>query len=178
MQLDPKDRRSYEQRNFFEREANPRVDGFTIFIAVLSAILVSWLIFYLYLQWEVRQAEEMARKQLEHFTLQIQAETQRSKAQMEARRRHAEEQAILRAEENRRIAEDAHRAEEARRAERLAAIQANITKQKAWEEFYKPIEGCEASNLNRDTLKCGNDHARAKKKFEDMWASPSKRSYP
>ena len=120
----------------------------------------------------------MARKQLEQFSMQIQRETIRTRMQMETRRQAAAEQARLHAEQTRIKAEETRLAQEALRAQQLAAIQANIDKQKAWKEFYKPTVGCETSNQNRDILKCGNDHARAKKKFEDMWASPPVTRYP
>ncbi|MEY3747119.1 MAG: hypothetical protein RL194_578 [Pseudomonadota bacterium] len=166
MKLDDEDTRNYQQRMFFENEEKKRthVDGITIFIAVLAAIIVAWLIRDAYINWQTEKAlkqlslqlaisAEQSQKQLRQLQLQREYANAkaREKAQLEAKAKQQQELMI--------------------RAQKAAAIKNMGEKEKAWDLYYKPAAGCESSNLNRETIKCGNDYIRARKKFEDEWAS-------
>lgn len=44
-----------------------------------------------------------------------------------------------------------------------------IEKEEAWKKFYKPVRECGDYTRNSDMIKCGNQHAQARKQFEEDW---------
>jgi phosphoglycerate-specific signal transduction histidine kinase len=170
MKLEPDEIRNNAIDDFFNKDESKSnaVTPLTIFFAVLAAILVAWFIRAAYVEWQVRKAVELFNQQMANITYQSQKQMKQIQLQnqqrIEAARRAQEEKALQLKLEKRRVEQ-----------ERQAAISAGINerrkKEEAWERFYKPVSGCEASNDNKDLMKCGNDYARAKKKFEELWAN-------
>ena len=168
MKLDPEDFQTYKQRLLFEnKESLP--NGFTIFFAVLCAILVAWLIGAAYLEWQMRQALHEMNHQAEVAARQSQVNMRQIQLNNEARHSQAQEaarlQAVKRAEEKRQQLQQHYEALEHANALKIAEARKN----QAWERFYKPVAGCEAGNLNRKTVKCGNDYIRSRRLFEAKW---------
>lgn len=162
MQLDQDEIRSYQQTKYFENTKSVP-DPFAIFIAVLAAILVAWFIRVAYVEWQIRQVVNIVSQEMVLINQQSQKSIER--IQIEARLR---QEAALEME---RLKVEIKQQDE---LDRRAAIQAEIdlakSKEQAWQSFYKPIPGCESSNNNKDFIKCGNDHAKAIKRFESQWA--------
>lgn len=162
MQLDPDEIRSYQQTKYFENNKSSP-DPFAIFIAVLAAILVAWFIRVAYVEWQIRQVVNIFNQEMVLLNQQSQKSIERM--QIDARLR---QQAAL---EHERLKVEIKQQEE---LSNRAAIQAEIdlakSKEQAWKRFYKPISGCESSNNDKDFIKCGNDHAKAIKRFESQWS--------
>lgn len=171
MQLDPDEIRNYQQDYFSNQNAKKSVDvnPFTIFLAVLAAILVAWLIRAVYIEWQVRQAINIFNQELQVINEQTQRNLekiqQQSLATQEAanERQRQAEVAIYKSK----LAK--HQQEAAKQAEEDAEIQGRNDKANAWVAFYKPSKACESEN--KDIVYCGNEYARAKNKFETQWAA-------
>jgi hypothetical protein len=158
MRLDREDIPKHHLNNrFFEKPEPTPVNGLTIFIAVLAAILVAFFLREAYLQYQIRQAAEMFAQRFEISQKQFQQN-------LEANRR-----AQLERIQQQKLAQ--YRVEQQKQAAISAGIQERRMKNQAWERFYKPIKGCESSNDDKDLMKCGNDHLKAKTQFEKLWAS-------
>jgi hypothetical protein len=166
MKLDDEDIRSYQHRMFFENEEKKRthIDGTTIFFAVLAAIIVAWLIRDAYINWQTEQALKQVSQQLAISAAQAQKQLQDLQLQREYANAKGRERAQLEAEAKRQH-------ELMIRTQKAAAIRNMGEKEKAWNLYYKPAAGCESSNQNRETIKCSNDYIKARKKFEDDWAT-------
>jgi hypothetical protein len=168
MNLKPDEIRNNGVDQFFNKPESSPVTPLTIFFAVLAAILVAWFLKSAYDEWQIRRAIHAFNQQMSTITYQSQQQMQQiqlqSQQRIEANRRAQEEKALQIKLEKRRI-------EEEKQAAITAEINERKSKQLAWENFYKPVKGCESSNDNKDLMKCGNDHAKAKKKFEELWAS-------
>ncbi|MFT5719285.1 MAG: hypothetical protein ACI9T7_003498 [Oleiphilaceae bacterium] len=158
MKLDRDDIPKHHLRNsFFDKPETKNVDGFTIFIAVLAAISVAFFLRAAYNEWQLRQAVEM-------FSQRLVATQKHNQQRIEVNKKEREEQAF-----QQKMAK--YRVEQSKQAAISAGIQERKAKVEAWENFYKPIKGCESTNDDKDLIKCGNDHLRAKAKFEKLWAS-------
>lgn len=154
--------------DYFNEPAPSPITPLTIFFTVLAAILVAWFLKSAYDEWQIRRAINVFNQQMSAVNYQ----TQKSLEQMQLRNQQKIE-ANQRAKEEKLMAlEMLNRRNE---QERQAAINERRSKELAWENFYKPIRGCESSNDNKDLMKCANDYARAKKTFEAQWASNNAR---
>ncbi len=158
MKLDREDIPKHHLRERFFDKPEPRpLDAFTVFVAVLAAILVAFFLRATYNEWQVRRAvlafqEQVAVTQKHH--------QDRIEASRKARAEKIYQQKMAK-----------YRAEKQKQAAISAGIKERNMKAKAWEDFYKPLAGCESSNDDKNLLICGNDYAKAKKKFEALWAS-------
>lgn len=171
MKLDPDEIKDYEQRRFFEKEAPSSLSGSTIFFAVLGAILVAWVLREAYTRWEIEQALVAFNQQIAVINAHTQEQLRRSQLQAEAMRAAATERARMQEEVNAQLGAEKIQQENDKRVQAVANAQEAARKEKAWEAYYKPIVGCEAENPNRETIKCGNDYIKAKRKFESDWLS-------
>lgn len=162
MKLDPDDIRSYEQRAYFDKNEQKGPSGLTIFISVLLAIIASWLIAVAFISWQARQAVEAFNQQAAVISAQSQERMVKIQAQQVAIREEAE--AKVRFEALR-----VQREKEENQARLVAIAAEKAREEEAWKAYYKPIEGCEPSNQNREIVKCGNDYIKAKRKFESEW---------
>lgn len=178
MQLDKEDEERYRQRAFFEKKPAESLNPMSIFFAVLAAILVSWFLHQLYMEWQLRRALTIFNQQMEISTRQSQRELRSIQRQSQAQFREMQLSNQARVEA---LAEQSRRREETRVRQNLAEIQRNIeieatrkseaNKEILWKVFYKPSPGCEAENPNRELIKCGNDYINARRRFETSWAA-------
>lgn len=152
MKLDKEDIDSYYQRQFFNEPKSPKINGTTIFFAVVAAIIFCWFLKGMYEEWQIRRAIAILNEQI---------------AVTEARN---EQRIRLRAEQNQLLRIQKHKAELEQQVVFEAQMAAKNAKEVARKAFYKPVSGCESDNPNRELIKCGNDYARANKQFEENWA--------
>lgn len=171
MQLDDEDIKSYQQRAYFDSKPKQEVNPISIFFAVLAAILVSWFIREAYMEYQARKALEMLNQQLSIINEQTQRQFEKIQLQTEAMNARAQENTRLRAQaliEQKKIAQQI---DLKNREEISNKVNEQIRKEQAWAVAYKPIKGCEKDNPDKDAIKCGNDYARAHRKFEASWIS-------
>ena len=169
MQLDPDEIRTSRQDSFFDEKKPNEVNPFTIFLAVLAAILVSWFIREAYLEWQVQRAVEMLNQEVAVINAQSQRELQRIQMSAQVAQEAANQRAGAEIEKARlqKLAE--HQQEWDRQAAISAERDVKTKKEQAWFDYYKPVKGCESTNDNKDIIKCGNDFAKAKNNFEAQW---------
>lgn len=167
MQLDPDEIRDYRQESFFRENKSKALSPVSIFFSVLAAILVSWFIREAYLEWQVKQALEVFNQQMNIVNQQSQINLQRIQLQAEQQSRAQAERAY-----QERLAK--HQVELDKQAAIAKQIEERTSKAQAWSDYYKPSKGCDASNENKDLLKCANEHIRAKNNFEAQWALNNK----
>jgi hypothetical protein len=114
----------------------------------LGALLI-WMAIEYRARYEVRQLQQV----LQQSSQEVRAISQHREAQQAANR---EAQRVRHAE---REQADYQRKIDVQRAER--------TKADAWSRFYQPSTQC----LNDTTVECGNQHMRARKEFERLYAA-------
>jgi len=81
----------------------------------------------------------------------------------------ARDHELKRAQEARRAKETALQMDLYQREQKALSLKHDSDKETAWNAYYKPTVGCESSNQNRDTIKCGNDYIKSRNKFEASW---------
>lgn len=169
MKLEPDEIKNNSIDDFLDKDnGSTKLTPESIFVAVLAAILVAWFVKSVYVELRVRY-------ELNKFNQEMAVISKRTQQRFQTMQLNNQQ----RIDENRKAREDkAHqlkmlkyRAEQQKQAVITAGIEERTSKAKAWERFFKPINGCEPSNDNKDLMKCGNDHAKAKKKFEELWAN-------
>ena len=170
MQLDKEEMDSYRQRQFFNESKLSNVSGTTIFFAVVGAIIFCWFLKGVYEEWQVRRALAIFNQQMAIMETQTKNELREMQIRTEVLKAQNEERIRLQTEQSERLKIQKHEAELEQQAIFEAQLVARNTKEVARKSFYKPIAGCESENPNRDLIKCGNDFARANKKFEENWA--------
>jgi len=163
MEYEPNEYRKRAIDNYFEKKQSPSVTPLTIFFAVLAAVLVAFFLRATYIEWQLRQAAEVFKQQMAIGQKQLEQQKRQQLQRFEANRKAREQQLL-----QQRIAK--HRVEQQKQAAISAGITRNI-KYHAWNAYYKPIKDCESSNEEKDLMTCGNDHAKAKKRFETLWAN-------
>ena len=171
MQLDKDEMSSYDQRAFFEKKQTTETNPFTIFLAVLAAILVSWLIREAYLEYQINQVVKVFNQQIQVIDAQTQAQVQQMQLRNEASKAENERLTRIRQEEQEQQKIAKIQIENEKRAKVIADINERAEKDEAWKLFYKPTKGCEPDNPNRDPIKCGNDYIKAHNRFEATWSS-------
>lgn len=171
MQLDPDEIRSYQQQAFFEKDKSAEITPFAIFLAVLAAILVAWLIRAAYVEWQARQAIAMFNQQMQALHEQTTKSIERMQIRQQRIMAEAQEKARLKEEAAYQQKLAIRQMDLDRRAAIAAKNEMAMKKEEAWKNYYKPAKGCESENPNIDLIKCGNDHAKARKLFEASWAS-------
>lgn len=171
MQLDQEDIKSYKQRTFFDPTPKNELNPTSIFFAVLAAILVSWFIRAVYLEYQARQELALFNQYISVINEEIQQQLKNTQLQTEAMRARIEENARLKTEVLRRQKQLAQQIDLAKREEISHQINARVRKDEAWAAAYKPIRGCEKDNPDRDAIKCGNDYAKAHRQFEASWTN-------
>ena len=138
-----------------------------IAVGILGAAAVLGGI-YFWIQYEKARRVEAAVGQFLETANTIAAQHQ---AELQAAASAREAAARRRADE-----ELARRRELARRTQ-AAADQAKLeqanaaAKSRAWQQFYRPLKKCENPPDWDTQVECGNAHMKAKKEFEDRWAS-------
>jgi hypothetical protein len=162
MKLDKEDVNNYYQRQYFDEPKSSNVNGATIFFAVVGAIIFCWFLKGIYEDWQIRRALTILNQQIAISEAQTKNELRKIQIQNEERIR-------LHAEHNERLRMQKHAAELEQQVIFDAQLAAKNAKEIARKSFYKPIAGCESENPNRDLIKCGNDFARANKRFEEDW---------
>ncbi len=166
MRLDEEDIRNYEQRKFFDRPEKQPLDGVTIFMAVLGAILAAWFLKAMYERWEMNQAMAALNEQMKVIDAQSQAQIQRWKEQSQIK----QEEARLKAQaEQNRIADEI----ENNRIQIGLTQAESARKERAWKAYYKPIIEC-GDGKGTSIVLCGNDHIKARRDFERLWLEHNK----
>jgi hypothetical protein len=171
MQLDKDEIRDYEQRVFLDRDKNTNeLNPLNIFFAVLAAILVSWLLRSIYIEYQIRQVANAFKQELEIIEKQSQIEMQKMHIRSELIRDEANRKAAL--NEDRILQQKflVRQLELDKEAEKTAILDEKTKKNEAWNVYYKPSKGCQSGSENIDLLTCGNEHAKARKNFEAAWA--------
>ncbi len=163
MKLDKDDVDSYYQRKFFDEPKSSTLNGTTIFFAVVGAIIFCWFLKGIYEEWQIRRALAIFNEQMAITESQTKNELRKIQIQNEERLR-------LHAEQIERLKIQKHEAVLEQKAIFEAQLAAKNAKETARKSFYKPVAGCESENPDRDLIKCGNDYARANRKFEENWA--------
>ncbi|MES2546381.1 MAG: hypothetical protein V4575_01660 [Pseudomonadota bacterium] len=163
MKLDKDDVDSYYQRKFFDEPKSSTLNGTTIFFAVVGAIIFCWFLKGIYEEWQIRRALAIFNEQMAITESQTKNELRKIQIQNEERLR-------LHAEQIERLKIQKHEAVLEQQAIFEAQLAAKNAKETARKSFYKPVAGCESENPDRDLIKCGNDYARANRKFEENWA--------
>ncbi len=163
MKLDKDDVDSYYQRKFFDEPKSSTLNGTTIFFAVVGAIIFCWFLKGIDEEWQIRRALAIFNEQMAITESQTKNELRKIQIQNEERLR-------LHAEQIERLKIQKHEAELEQQAIFEAQLAAKNAKETARKSFYKPVAGCESENPDRDLIKCGNDYARANRKFEENWA--------
>jgi hypothetical protein len=173
MKIDDEDTRSYEQRQFFEKNlpSSFQLDGLTIFFAVLAAIIAAWFIRDAYERWQIEQAMKELNRQLQISAEQSNRAMQEIQSQQQYAYAKAKEAARLEAENKQREKERLRQQQLADQELRTIALKNLAKKEQAWQNYYKPITGCESANPNRETVKCGNDYIKARRNFEQIWST-------
>ena len=169
MQLDPDEIRNYEQRAFFEKKEVHEVNPWSIFIAVLAAILVAWFIHEMYLEWQIRRALTIFNEQMEVVNRQTQQQFQEIQIRNEYQQAKEMERVRLESEYKEQQRRLVIERENQIHAQKMAVVEEKNAKETAWGKFYKPTLGCGSENPNRDAIKCGNDYIRERKRFESGW---------
>lgn len=163
MKLDEDDVNSYHQRHYFDEPKSSNINGTTIFFAVVSAIIFCWFLKGAYEEWQIRRALAIFNEQM--AITEIQTKNELRKIQI-----RNEEHIRLQAEQSEHLRIQKYQAGLERQAIFDTQMAKKNAKEVARKSFYKPVAGCESENPNRDLIKCGNDYARANKKFEENWA--------
>ena len=170
MQLDKDEIDGYRQRQFFDESKSPNINGTTIFFAVVGAIIFCWVLKDIYEEWQVRRALAILNEQIAITEVQTKNELRKMQIRNEAFKAQNEEGIRMQAEQDQLLKIQKHEAELEQQAFFETQLAARNAKEVAKKSFYKPILGCESHNPNRDSIKCGNDYARANKVFEESWA--------
>lgn len=162
MQLEPDEIRNYQQAAFFHQEHSraQALTPFTIFVAVLAAIVCAWALRAVYIEWQVRQALHVLNQEM----LVINAQAQQQAEAMRLRNLHMQQAAEQRAYQQRLAA---HQQLLAVQAEKAAKINLRNSKAEAWAAYYSPSPEC--ANDHQTLMVCANEHARAKKHFDLAW---------
>lgn len=104
-------------------------------------------------------------------TNDIQESSAKAMAKIQADAAAARQATLDRESRARQMKADAERQQiAARQAEVDAANREAAAKEVAWSRFYRPSKTCEPYDM-RATMECANEYARAKKAFEQQWAS-------
>ena len=170
MQLDKDEIDGYRQRQFFDESKSPNINGTTIFFAVVGAIIFCWVLKDIYEEWQVRRALAILNEQIAITEVQTKNELRKMQIRNEAFKAQNEESIRMQAEQDQLLKIQKHEAELEQQAFFETQLAARNAKEVAKKSFYKPILGCESHNPYRDSIKCGNDYARANKVFEESWA--------
>jgi low affinity Fe/Cu permease len=170
MKLDEDDINSYRQRQYFDEPRSSTLNGTTIFFAVASAIIFCWFLKSAYEEWQIRRALAIFNEQMAITEIQTKNELRKMQIRTEAYKAQNEERIRLQGEQHELLRIQKHEAELAQQVIYEAQLAAKSAKEVARKSFYKPVAGCESDNPNRELIKCGNDYARANKKFEENWA--------
>lgn len=162
--MDPDEIRNARQYDFFKPKKPKQIDPFKVFLSVLAAILVAWFVRAWFIQWQVNQVTSALSQQVQVMNAKMQADIESQIAADKERARLHQEEVYQQKLAKHQLA-----------LEKQAALEYSINertkKAQAWDEYYKPVRGCEPSIDNKDLMMCANDHARAKKKFEELWTS-------
>lgn len=171
MHIDNDDVRSYQKRHIydFEKPKSSNVTPFTIFVAVLAAIIAFWFIHNAYRQWQIEQAAKEFNLRLSILNAQSEKQLREIQIKRELEMQRARDQEIKRAEEVLRAKQEALQKDLYEREQKALSLKQVSDKEAAWKSYYKPVEGCESSNQNRDAIKCGNDYIKSRKQFEASW---------
>ena len=170
MQLDKDEIRDYEQRVFLDSDRNRNeLNPLNIFLAVLAAILVAWLLRSIYIEYQIRQVASAFKKELEIIEKQSQFEMQKMQIRSEMMRAEADKKAALIASKILEQKFVVRQLELDKEAANNAISEEKTKKSEAWNAYYKPSKGCESGSENIDLLRCGNEHAKARKNFEAAW---------
>lgn len=165
MKLDLDDIPKHHLRNdYFEKPQPAPVDALTIFLAVLSAILVAFFLREVYTEYQLRRAAAALTQTIEVNNQQLQQSVESIRRKQEANR-----QAQLERLNQQRL--DKYRTEKQKQAAISASIEERRKKSDAWASYFKPSKDCESTNDNIDLIACGNAHLKAKKQFDKMWAN-------
>jgi hypothetical protein len=164
MKLEPDEIRNYQQDAFFESQnsTDNNLNPFTVFVAVLAAILVAWLVREAYLEWQINRALLVFNQQMEMVGKQSQLQAQAIQKAMQDSLLRQQQEA-----NQQRIAQ--HQLEIERQAAISAQIEERNKRSQAWENYYKPSAECINDN-GQNLMKCANEHAKAKKDFEAQWS--------
>jgi hypothetical protein len=148
---------------WLEDRRRPEADPLKIALGVAAGILVAGAIALVARLWFVDQALGRVNEAVMTINKQTQQQIERE------RERAAAVQAAARQQEAERRAIEAatQRAKELETKERLTR---QIAKEEAWKRYYQRPDTCDRAE-GQAFVECANQHIRAKRKFEELWAA-------
>ncbi|RYX90213.1 MAG: hypothetical protein EOO28_30400 [Comamonadaceae bacterium] len=152
----------YEERPF-SRETNDDELIWKIAIGVFVGILAAALVTYWVRMYFIQQALQDFNKSIQQISVQSQRSTQELQKQQALRQQQAVDAANQRKLD---IANAQRQAEEAKRAQ-LAEV---ARREAAWAKYYKKPAQCDSAD-GQAFVDCANGHIRAKRRFEELYAS-------
>jgi hypothetical protein len=175
MKLEPDEIRNPQQDAFFEDQHSSvsRMSEGGLFLLIVSAILVAmliaWFVKEAYDRWQIERALQLFNQEMQNINNQSNKTINQITLQSQAMMRQSQEDVQRQKEEayQKRLA--LHQIELNRQAALAAEIEAKNKKTVAWNNYYKPSPECINDN-GQNLMKCANEHARAKKAFDSMWA--------
>lgn len=132
--------------------------GVAVFIAIVAAAALRWA----YAYWVMRQVGESFQKSMVQMQVDTQARLELARAKEQIRLEQIAQARAFEIEQQRRAREE----EELRLRQQQQMM---IAKENAWKEFFKPRVECDNPRSNQEFVECGNDHMRAKARFEKTW---------
>jgi hypothetical protein len=174
-ELDPDEIRNPQQDAFFENESSSvsKMSEGSLFILIVSAILIAmliaWFVKAAYVRWEVEQAIRLMNQNVQMINIQAQNASNQMNLQSQAAIRQLQEDAQRQKEEAYQKKLALHQIELNRQAVLAGEIEERNKKSIAWVNYFKPSPECISDN-GSNLMKCANEHAKAKKSFETQWA--------
>ena len=146
-----------------EERRRSDIDPVKIAVGVAAGILVAGLIGFLVRLWFVNQTIDRVNEAVMTMNQQTYQQIARQREQAAAI------QAAARQQEADRRATDAatQRSKELEAQQRLAR---QIAKEEAWKRYYQRPNTCDSAE-GQAFVDCANEHIRAKRKFEELWAA-------
>lgn len=138
-------------------------DPIKIALGVAAGILLAGAIAFLARLWLVNQTIGRVNEVVTTINKQAQEQVERERERAAA----AQTAARLQEAERRAIEAAMQRAQELEARERLSR---QIAKEEAWKRFYQRPDSCDRAE-GQAFVECANQHIRAKRKFEELWAA-------
>lgn len=148
---------------WLDERRSSRTDPVKIAVGVAAGILAAGAIGFFARLWYVNHVIGQMNEAVMTINKQAQQQIERD------RQRAAAAQAAARQQEaDRKLAEAA--VQRARELEARDAIERQAMKENAWKRYYQRPESCDRAE-GQAFIECANQHIRAKRKFEELWAA-------
>lgn len=148
---------------WLQERRRSEMDPIKIALGVATGILIAALIAFIARMWFVNQAFSRINEAMLTINQQTHLQIERE------RQRAADAQAVARQQEAERRAKESAR-QQAREAATREAIARQTAKEEAWKRYYQRPETCDQAE-GQAFVDCANQHIRAKRRFEELWAA-------